>query len=169
MAKYNTLHYCTVSASILLNTGLVCLYTAGLWKSLLVVFYTSWTAFWDSFGGFNKSVLSLENKAVYGMVDKSCHKHSGLLFHVALPRLPLDFWSRLLGCTSEMVKHGRGDPSLEGGQIHFVARDIVLLLQKPLAHTRFSPRGKEDREKHTKKIYISKEIITNREEITAVH
>lgn len=129
--------------------------------------------FIDLFGGFNKSVLSLENKAVYGMVDKSCHEHSGPLFYVALPRLnnaavtpELDPASSV--CTNEMMKHSQGDPCFEEREVHIAAPNIVLLLQKPLAHTRCSPRGKKDREKHKKK--ISKEInITNKEEITAVH
>lgn len=38
----------------------------------------------DLFRELNKSVLSSGNKAVYGMVDKSCHNHSGLLLYVAL-------------------------------------------------------------------------------------
>lgn len=42
--------------------------------------YTSMTAYQIY------SVLSSENKAVYGMVDKSCHNHSGLLLYVALKR-----------------------------------------------------------------------------------
>lgn len=74
--------------------------------------------FIDLFGGFNKSVLSLENKAVYGMVDKSCHEHSGPLFYVALPRLnnaavtpELDPASSV--CTNEMMKHSQGDPCFE--------------------------------------------------------
>ncbi|KAF0045258.1 hypothetical protein F2P81_001787 [Scophthalmus maximus] len=40
----------------------------------------------DSIGDLNKSVLSSDNKAVYGMVDKSCHNHSGLLLCVARKR-----------------------------------------------------------------------------------
>lgn len=44
------------------------------------------TFFLDVFSDLNKSVLLSENKAVYGMVDKSCHNHSGLLLYVALKR-----------------------------------------------------------------------------------
>lgn len=38
MAKYNTLHYCTVSASILLDTGLVYPNAVGLLKSPIACF-----------------------------------------------------------------------------------------------------------------------------------
>lgn len=86
--KYNTLHYCTVSASK----------TAEDWAggpnaararslsslSFLPIVHKNEDLF-DFFREPNKSVLSSSgNKAVYGMVEKSCHNHSGPLSYVAL-------------------------------------------------------------------------------------
>ncbi len=68
MAKYNTLHYCTVSASILLRTGLVYPNAVGLLFKISM-FVHQYDNLLDLFSDLNKSVLSSENKAVYGMVE----------------------------------------------------------------------------------------------------
>lgn len=67
-------------------------YCWGLGCSILMLhiscccLYTSMTTCLIYSAMLNKSVLSSENKAVYGMVEKSCHNHSGLLLYVALER-----------------------------------------------------------------------------------
>lgn len=62
MAKYNTLHYCTVSASILLRTGPVYPTAA----NLLLPFIRQYDNLLNVFRDLKRSILSSENKAVYG-------------------------------------------------------------------------------------------------------
>lgn len=94
------------------------------------------------FSDLNEFVLSPENKAVYGMLDKSCHTHSGPLLYVALRKRKMLPHLDNAAVTVEL-RH----PSLFGWnwwntakvtlllkrRVHSIAQNIVLLLQKYLA------------------------------------
>lgn len=75
-------------------------------------------SFFFLFFFWNKSVLSSKNKAVYGMVDRSCHNHSGLLLYVAPKRDEM-----LPGLDNSAESHLIH--FLRNKQVHFVAQDII--------------------------------------------
>lgn len=81
-------------------------------------------SFFFLFSFWNKSVLSSKNKAVYGMVDRSCHNHSGLLLYVAPKRDEM-----LPGLDNSAESHPAPTPAkvdfLQNKQVHFVAQDII--------------------------------------------
>lgn len=93
MVKYNnTFHNCTVTASILLSTGLVCGKAVVLFKIKhnVILFFIVFLHQSKDFVRFVKviwkknPVLSSADKAVYGTVGKSRHNHGRPLLHVAL-------------------------------------------------------------------------------------
>lgn len=107
------------------------------------------------YSDLNKSVLSSENKAVYGMVEKSCHNHSGLLRErKMLPGLDHSVLTLEMHPASLLFEWNDMNTAmvtfLHNKQVHFVAPNIVFLLQKPLARKSFSPEAKRTRKSTTK-------------------
>lgn len=70
--EYNTSHYSTVYASILLNVWLVCPNSSGFYRIYSFIYICLFVCLLVVFFFFTyKSVLSPKNKAVYGMVNRS--------------------------------------------------------------------------------------------------